>query len=493
MQDDITWKNIQKLYLKNHTAIHELVEHITRVYKIPKKVVRDQIKKELISITEKNIESPWYINFIKYYGSLFFVLFSGLLSVFFKKQRIKSDVLYEELWQERSLYSRFYNYIDSYLPKSIKSSIVLNFPGFSKSVQIDKIEKAEGKNVADIRQFNLLFSPAIAFKVFISEFFYFFKLMGAATEKLNVFILHIKLLRKILIYKTQASFLDAKVLISASDYYWGPFKYYFFKQAHVKNIFLIQHNFVGDYITNNFYLSCDYYFAHSQIAIDKKMGFYNHNQFPVGSLQLTPFLKDINNIQNEILVIDQPVHELVSVNSRTEGYQDEVIRTYYLLLNNLKHYLQENKDKTAYYICKPGGMNKEVFSKIREIFKDVENLVFKEAYGKDTFTYISQSKLILNMYSSVGVEAYGLSKRVLWINYEHACDIFGFDTSDEELHVMIDDTSYEAFRERMNLLLSENREVDQHYMKLKEKYMNIQENPAKIVVEKICEILENQC
>jgi ribulose 1,5-bisphosphate carboxylase large subunit-like protein len=55
---------------------------------------------------------------------------------------------------------------------------------------------------------------------------------------------------------------------------------------------------------------------------------------------------------------------------------------------------------------------------------------------------------------------------------------------------MISDNSYEAFEKRVNLLLSANKEVEEHYKKLKEKYMNIQENPAKIVANKIYELLE---
>ncbi len=55
---------------------------------------------------------------------------------------------------------------------------------------------------------------------------------------------------------------------------------------------------------------------------------------------------------------------------------------------------------------------------------------------------------------------------------------------------MIDDNSYKAFEKRINLLLSENKEVNEHYKKLKEKYMNINENPAKVVADKVLELLK---
>ncbi len=489
MKDDITWINIQKLYLENHRSINALVNHISGFFDIPKKIVRDQIKKEFIAMTEKPSKANIVINFIRHYTFLFFILFSGIVFIFQSKKKVKADVLFEELWDQRSLYSRFYNYIDNYLPKQIKSGIVLNFPGYSKNAQADKIEHAQNKDIFDIRQYNLFFKTGITLKIFFFSFFYFFQLLRYKTINLDLFLLYLKLVRKILIYTTQASLLETKILISAADYYWNPFKYYFFKQGGVKNILLIQHNFVGDYIVNNFYLSCDYYFAHSQLAINKKIGFYNKNQFPIGSLQLSPFLEKSENILYDLLIIDQPVHELIMVKSRDGGDKDAIIKQFYSLLNNIKNYLMIHKNKKAIYVLKPNAMKKETFHDIKNIFHDVENIIFKEVYGKQTFNYVAQSRLILNMYSSVGIEAYGLDKKVLWINYDNCCDIFKYDVEQEDLHILIHDTSYDAFEKRVDMLLSDTLEVNEHYAKLKEKYMNIQENPASVIANKICELV----
>lgn len=485
MKDDITWKNVQNLYLTNHSAIQEIVHHISNLYGIPKKIIRDQIKKELIAITEQTIDTSFFVNFIKYYASLFFVLFSGIAYLFTKKKNIESDVLYEELWGKRSLYSRFYTYIDEHLPKHIQSSLVLNFPTYSKNTKIKDIEGVTNKNVLDIRLYNILFETSQSFKTFFFNFFYFFRISKFKTQKLNLIVLYIKLLRKILIYTSQASHIKTKVLISASDYYWNPFKYYCYKQGHVENIFLIQHNFVGDYITNNFYLSCDYYFAHSQLALEKKMGFYTKNQFPIGSLQLCPFLNHQLPIQYDILIIDQPVHELHMPKSRDKGDKNYIITQYNLLLNNIKEYLLKNQTKNAVYILKPGAMTKNTFLSIQTLFKDIDNITFKETYGKETFDCINQSELIINMYSSAGVEAYGLDKKVLWTNYNNSCDVFKYDLEHEDLHILIHDTSAAAFEKKVNFLLSKNKRISQHYAKLKEKYMNIQENPAKTIADKV--------
>jgi len=170
--------------------------------------------------------------------------------------------------------------------------------------------------------------------------------------------------------------------------------------------------------------------------------------------------------------------------------QKKLQNSYYLLVDNFKKYLTKNKDIKAIYVAKGKTINSSPSIVVKEKYKELSNIKFIGTYGPTTFDVIQKSKLIINMYSSSGFEAYGLDKKVLWINYDRCCDSFKYDTEQEDLHVMINDSSYEAFEERINLLLSDNKEVDEHYKKLKQKYMNIQGNPAKIIANKINEILE---
>ena len=141
-------------------------------------------------------------------------------------------------------------------------------------------------------------------------------------------------------------------------------------------------------------------------------------------------------------------------------------------------------------MTKPTYMEVEPAKSIRKSFDTNKNIDFFSAYGKSTFDLVSKSKVIINMYSSVGREAYGMDKKVLWVNYDNCCSLFDLDIAEDDIHTLVTDNSYQAFEERINLLLSDDKEVDNHYKKLKEKYMNIQENPAKIIAAKINEILE---
>ena len=169
--------------------------------------------------------------------------------------------------------------------------------------------------------------------------------------------------------------------------------------------------------------------------------------------------------------------------------QERLIDNYHLLINNFKLYLEKHSNIKSIYVAKHTTINSEPSTTVKEKFKNISNIKFIGAYGPKTFELIKKSKLVINMYSSLGFEAYGLDKRVLWVNYNRCCDLFKYDVENEDIHVLINDTSYESFEERVNLLLSENSDVDKHYIKLKEKYMNIQDNPAEIVARKIEELL----
>jgi hypothetical protein len=126
---------------------------------------------------------------------------------------------------------------------------------------------------------------------------------------------------------------------------------------------------------------------------------------------------------------------------------------------------------------------------VKKIFQDLPNVTFEGTYGPRTFEVVKKSALIINMYSSIGFEAYGFDKKVLWINYDGCCDIFKYDIEEEALHVLKHSMDYNTFEGRINLLLSSDTDIVDYYRKLKEKYMNIKENPAIIVANKITELL----
>jgi len=498
LKDNEDWNNSYKIYNENIDIFSVVIDRLVHKYNLTFIEARDSILYEIFSINYTRINRKRFFSFNKvkwffiYIFTLLTVLMSGIVDFFLSlgQKKISRDILYEEMWSQKSWYSRFYKYIDRELDKNrYKISIFYIHPGVTKDFGTVSIENWDG-DIINHRHKSLLFSFKKSFLLFKNDFLYAFNLYFLSKD-INVTLLYLRILKKMVTYSSQVKGVKATILIGAGDYYWNPIKYIEYKKS-IKNIILLQHNFKNEYLHNRLFQYCDYYYAHSQNAIDKLEGIDFSKKYSVGSFQLIPFLTEISNKNKyDILFLNQTVEDDLK-NIYPNFNQNSLKESYYILIKNLKIYLEKYSDCRVLYIAKGETINSEPSLRVKRELEYLDNIEFIGAYGKDTFDLVNKSKLIINMYSSVGFEAYGLDKKVLWINYDHCCSEFKYDVEQEELHVIINDLSYEAFEKRVNLLLSDNKEVDEHYKKLKEKYMNIQGNPAKIVADKINEILKSK-
>ena len=491
----LEWDDTYKIFMDNKKSISMISKYCAKKYNFTEEDMQNSFLYEIMSFqySEKKLNIFFSKNYLKYLLIYIFVMlvlllylpFLFIINLFRKKQ--KFDVLYEEMWDKRSWYSRYYIFIDNKLKKSVKKGILFLSLSMQKIYDSSNIDKWNGKTV-DIRDNNKLFDFSISLTIIIKDIFYIFSLYKISKKhNLNFIYLYLMILRRLLLYSSQVSNIESKVLISAGDYYWNPLRYMCYKRK-IQNIILLQHNNKDNYLFGRLFPYCDYYYGYSKGSISKLEGINFSKKYAVGSFQLIDFLKQKDTLY-DILFINQTVYDKAIKFNTPNLNQEKLIYEHNILIDNFKKYLSKNKDINALYVCKPTYLNIMPAKIIQKDFKNIKNIRFVESYGQEMFSNVSKSKLIINIYSGVGIEAYGLDKKVLWINYNKCCELFEIDTKEEDLHVMINDTTYEAFEERVNLLLSENEEVDEHYKKLKEKYMNIQENPAKIVADKINELI----
>lgn len=491
LHNNQAWQDTKRIYLENQTYCDKIIEHIALTYEIDSTTSRDAILYEIMSCQYGN--NTYYISknsikwFIVYLVVFIFIISSGLLSILVTllRKKHKVSLLYEEMWTNNSLYSRFYTYIDEQIANSnFKKSILFISPSFDFFIKPIKDYKGV---IINRRYANMFFDLNTSLKVFINDILFIKNLLHySKNANINFTYLYLRFIRKFLMYTSQCSDIRANILVSAGDYYWNPIKYFTYKK-NIKNIILIQHNYINEYLHLRMFQYCDYYFSHSDQAVKKHELCGNTKFFSVGSFQLIPFLGK-RELVYDIVFISQTVYgDLKSAWPNLD--QHKLREMYHLVTDNFHNYLKNNRQINAAYISKIGNDLTEPALSDKEKFRDLENIQFFSVAGRNTFDIISKCRLVINVYSSVGFEAYGLNKKVLWINYNRCCDIFKYDVENEDLHVMINDTSYQAFEERINLLLSQNKDIHQHYAKLKQNYMNIQENPAKIVADKIYELL----
>jgi len=436
----------------------------------------------------KNNYFKWSLIYVFVFFSFFIIGIISLILSFFEK-KVHYSLLLEDVRTQHDWYKRFYTYVVKNLNDDVlrKTTMLLTMNGlFDKNFFIKKVDLWNGA-VKNYKYKNILFSYKQVFKIMYLDFFYIYKLYRLSKKlNINYIYIYLRILRKLLTYTSQVENITADVLISAGDYYWSPMKYYCYNEK-VDNIMLIQHNFKYGLI-NCIFQYCDIYFAHSDDAISKTEGSEVSKKMSIGSLQLSPFLSENVKIEYDILFINQTVND--NLTKATPNLdQDKLIKEHWRLIDNFQEYMKKNKQKRAIVIAKPGYEKKLPFSQIKEEFLNIKNIEFGSAYGPETFELIKKSKIVINMYSSAGFEAYGLNKKVLWVNYNGCCDVFQY-VLDEGIH-HLKDTNYDSFEERLRILFS--AESNQKYKALKEKYMNIQMDPAKVIADTIESNIKKIC
>jgi len=494
LKENQDWLDIYYLYQTNSEAFSAIINKLMKNHNMTKVQAHDTVLYELMSAHygRKHRKLLRNLNRLKwsaiYLITFVGIFFSGLLSLFIAKKNQKINLLFEEMFAHDGWSKRFYKYIDEVIPKKrLTKAIFYTHPGLSKDFSTKSVDGWSGEVIN--RRYSSMFLnfKEVCLSVY-HDLFYCVRLFNLS-KNINTTYLYLRILRKYLLYSSQIKNIKADVLVSAGDYYWNPIKYFIYKK-NIANIILLQHNFKNEYLHNRLFQYCDFYYAHSHQAIEKLEGIPFAHKYAIGSFQLVPYLKE-EPIEYDIMFLNQTVNDDLK-NHLPHIDQERLIANYYILIDNFKRYMQTNKSVKAIYVAKGETINTNPSLNVKQLFHDIPNVEFKGTYGPQTFEVVQKSKLLINMYSSVGFEAYGLGKKVLWINYNECCSEFKYDTENEDIHVIISDTSYDAFEKRVNLLLSDTKEVDEHYAKLKEKYMNIQESPASVVADKIVELVGNR-
>lgn len=495
LKENRDWLEIHALYQNNIKVFSEIIKKVMDNYGMTQVQARDTVLYELMSSNygrqhKKLLHSlnrfKWSIIYITTFAGIFF---SGLASLFIIQKKQRLNLLFEEMFPKDGWNKRFYRYItEKIIHMPLDKAIFYTHPGIAKDIFNTSIEQWDG-DVINRRYSSLFFGFKESSLIIYKDLFFICHLFKLS-KNLNVTYIYLRIIRKYLLYSSQIKNIEADIIISAGDYYWNPIKYFVYKRK-IDHIILLQHNFKNEYLHNRLFQYCDIYYAHSDQAIEKLEGISFAHKYSIGSFQLIPYIKNDEPIVYDIMFINQTVNDDLK-DSWPYLDQKKLIDSYYILIENFQHILEKFPSYNAIYVAKRGHLDSEPSLTVKERLHHLPNIKFMSAYGPETFELIKKSKLIINMYSSIGFEAYGLNRKVLWINYNRCCDVFKYDTEEESLHTLISNSSYEVFEERVNYLLSENEDIDTHYKKLKEKYMNVQENPAKIIANKISKILKNK-
>lgn len=127
------------------------------------------------------------------------------------------------------------------------------------------------------------------------------------------------------------------------------------------------------------------------------------------------------------------------------------------------------------------------------IVKDSTVIYDEENRGKiHSYEYVSKSKLMVGIASTLLYESIGFKKKALFCYYnKNTNSILETVKSDEEL-LFLTDQSYEAFKNRIEYLMDEKNKQDlsEYYGKLKRKFMNFPDDYAENLL-KYCKKKDN--
>lgn len=491
------FKKSLKQYNENLESYQQLLNYIRVRYDMPKSYLENQIKKDIYNIYTAGLEESYFgykVNVKEYiYVTIFYLYlllslpFSFVYYFFIKKK--KFDIIYEEIWPgHTSTYKRFYIYIDKFLNKY--NSLLLICPLFKPLKKLKITDEYKYKKFINRGLSNYLFYYLDILNVLKNDLFTIYTLLyDSKKANINLIIMYLRIIRRLLFYKAQTYNISSTVLVGANDYYWNPTKYYIFKNNGFKNIILLQHNYKHEIDVNSLYIYCDIYFADSKNALSVSEYIIAQEKHAIGNLQLSPFIEDKKNIEYDIFVVHHPIKS-AQYDYESGLNKDKVLYNYEIFLNFLETFAYKNPNITILYVSKTFKDNRiNYFNENKQRLEKFENIKCITTYGKETYRYMNNSKVLINHFSSLGVQSYGLDLRVLWMNLDNLLDDLGLPNLEENIDVLIE-AKYDVFESKLlNLLHNNSGEMKEFVKNKKELYMYIKENPAKIVADKINKIL----
>jgi len=130
---------------------------------------------------------------------------------------------------------------------------------------------------------------------------------------------------------------------------------------------------------------------------------------------------------------------------------------------------------------------KKKFAKIYDSIIENSNIVLDEDLSNNSYDAVLKSNIVVFYSSSIGIEALGIGKNILSINFnkKHFCKL-----TEEDSIGMLYEKSYELFENKLLFLLDINnkKKIDTYYQKMKKLYIN--QKPD--LIDRICNIIEKE-
>lgn len=483
------YKNLELHYTRNRDSYYSFISILMNRFNLDEDTALRFTKRMLVgTISQKsriNIYSkPFFlISIIVYLMMLIYLMLMVVTSLFYKSRKYTFYTVYDA-WNEDEeantlAFNSFYSNIISKTKQKNTSDGIFK-PHYFKKKESNLSNKYTLKSMS----VNLILNSSDAIlllKGSILSFLFF--LNYSYHKKTNFVYLYLKFVYYYIVYTLRVQNVkEVKNFVSAGDNYFDPMMYFIYKKNGIKNILLIQTAIRGEDFQSSFFMTCDSYFAFDKRIVNNYLGLKAYNGVKhIASFKLYNAVKDINIKESkyDIVFIETPADNEAIMDKNHPNYLHA--RSFFNSLEMLNKFAEKYPTIKVLYRVKRKGK----FPKKEKLFEEKRNSILRDSLiildkkiHKNSYEAILDSKLVLYVFSTMGLESITLGKRVLCCNLDRIGNLL---SCKDEIGVIVEN-SFDIFEEKILTLLNDgNVNVQNYFQEKQKKYGNLKENPSSII------------
>lgn len=398
-----TKQNIDAKY-QSYSDVFDKVETIFFVHhKIRPEILRATIKQRLLGALNGEISSRWingtsniFLAALKYYMFMGYLLVMSLFGPKSAASTQNCQILFDCVGGYRKFYSKI---LDGLL--GLDCSILYTEDQISAQAGWPKVIV---KRVGYSRD-----ASRAALKLHFNKFFLYY--WNGYQNNLDVVDLVIRLIRQVIIFKTEVDGIRAEIFVSSQDNGFTPLRYQVYKNSGIKSILLIQNGAKVELLSyQNSYIHCDIFCGWTSQRMNLFFEMNCANKVEVGSVLLDKenlkLSKSLSDSTSDIAIVEQIYPEHHKKN-----------KAYLKMLNFLVRYCKERPEKKILYLCREDRDSSPNLRKC--VDKILANIAPMMVGGKEilnNYQKLYSSKLLISVDSSMRHEALMLGVPILSID-----------------------------------------------------------------------------
>lgn len=452
---------VEQIIDNNFTVFNFIEKIIFDAHGIPINITRDNIKQKLLAELngERKKRITGCVNNFFYDLSTFMAVFIFLIicTLFLRKKSQESvDILFD-YWTSKA--DEFYMPISEELYSNNIGILINDYCSGSKMVQ----ESFDDPKY--IFLYKKLFSAQVSWSIVKTHYALFGKYrVFSKSANLNIVSLVLSLVKEIATHLTFTESVKAKILVSAHDNGYSPYRYHIYHSNGIENILLIQNGGrVNIRAFYNSYIYADYYIGWSKKRFDDFIEMHCDNKLALGSMRLNRLINKLpkGRIEYDILFMEQ-----ICDGPESNG----TVKKASILdgLKNLKRLANECKELKIAYCCRPGRETKpgKIVSAIDKVI-DNSRIIKHITKPFESYDLINKSLLIVSFDSSTRCEALIMNKFVVTCNYTKYQYDFIVKYSDDKF--VIQSNLYAEFKDKLLYIIDhqDSYEIQSMHNKMK--------------------------